>query len=216
MLCKTATICYNKYMRGIKFLPIKTVGDVKDTFDFLKKCAFRTCETECSFSLPMHEIYQAMMQNIEQKNNIQFCAVHDKTIVGGIVAAKLNDQELFLPVVAVGAKFRGKGIAKRLMLLLTKSAKKAGFKQFRTDADINNPGFFIKEGFTPYLYVKATSPTTIEDVEEANSDNLEKISLLPFDDMIKFAVPDTNKKWLKPFIAGLSDFQAKFTYEKQI
>lgn len=216
MLCKIATTCYNINMRGIKYLPIKTVNEVKETFDFFKKCAFHTCETECSVSLPMHEIYQAMMENVETKTNIQFYAVYEKEIIGSIIAVKLNDKELFLSIVAVSSKYRGKGIAKRFMTILAKSAKKEGFKNLQINADANNSGFFLKEGFVPYLYVKASSLTTIEEVEDANHDGLEKVALFPFDNMIKFAVPDTNKKWLKPFISCLSDFQAKFTYEKQI
>lgn len=203
-------------MKGIKFLPINSVGDIKESFDFLRQCVFQTCATECSFSLPMHEIYQTMMQNLEDRCCLQFRAEYDKQVVGCIVAAKINDYELFLPVIAVDSKFRGKGIAKQLMALLSKHAKKAGIKTYKVDADIINSGFFLKEGFTPYLYIRAIEPSTTEDIKQANTSQLELIVQFPFDNTVKFALPDMDKKWLQPFIVKLKDFQAKFTYERDV
>lgn len=203
-------------MKGIRFLPINSVSDVKESFDFLRKCVFQTCATECSFSLPMHEIYQTMMQNLEDKTPFQYFAEYDKQVVGCIVGAKINDYELFLPVISVDSKFRGMGIAKKLMATLSKGAKKAGLKQYKIDGDIINPVFFIKEGFSAYLYVKAVAPYTITDIKDANGGQLTQIAQFPFDNIVKYAIPSIDKKWLKPFITNLNDFQAKFTYERNI
>lgn len=203
-------------MKTIRYLPINSISDIKESFDFLRKCMFQTCATECSFSLPMHEIYQTMMENLEDRIPVQFFVERDKQVIGCIVGAKINEYELFLPVIAVDPKFRGMGIAKKLMALLSKNAKKVGLRQYKIDGDIINPGFFIKEGFSPYLYVKAVQPLTIADIKDANTGELAQIAQFPFDNIVKYVIPSVDKKWLKPFIANLKDFQAKFTYERSI
>lgn len=203
-------------MKGMRILPIKSINDVKLSFDFLRKCVFTTCATEFSFSLPMHEIYQTMVQNINRKNSIQFYCTYNKQVVGCVVGSKVNNYELFLPVIAVDAKYRGMGIAKKLFLSLSKPAKKEGLRQYKISGDIINPGFFIKEGFSPYLYIKAVFPTTLADVKDANSNLLAQITQFPFDDMVKYVIPNVDKRWLNHFTSKLNNFQAKFTYERSI
>lgn len=203
-------------MRVIKFLPINSVGDIKNSFDFLRKCMFQTCASECSFSLPMHEIYQTMIQNLEDKCALQFYVEHNKQVIACIVATKINDYELFLPVIAVDVKFRGRGIAKKLLAILSKHAKKSGLITYKVNADILNPGFFINEGFASYMYIKAVDPSTLADIKDSNSLELEQVAQFPFDNIIKYAIPSMDKKWLKPFVTNLKNFKAKFTYERNI
>lgn len=157
-----------------------------------------------------------MMQNLEEKYPIQFCAEYEKQIVGCIIAARIDSHQLFLPVIAVNPKFRGKGVAKQLLSSLTKNARKLGLKTYTVDGLTISPEFFIKQGFTPYVYIKAVAPSTLADIKLANTNDLKLVAQFPFDNTIKFAIPSIDKAWLEPFITNLKDFQAKFTYEKNI
>lgn len=203
-------------MKGIRISLTKSLHDIKMSFDFLHQCVFQACSADRSFSFPMHEIYQTMLKNYENKTPLQFFAIHDKQVIGCVVGEQRGSHELLVQAIAVDSKFRGMGIAKTLIEKLSKHAKKLGLRHYKVNGDIINPGFFVKVGFTPYLYIKAVRTTTIADIEEANAEQLAQIEQSPYENVVKYVIPNTNKKLLEPFKLKLNDFQAKFTYERSI
>ena len=104
-------------MKGLKIKPIRNIIEVRETFDFFKGSFLHMTETEASVFLPMHEIYQTMVDNLENKKKIQYYAMMDEKVVGCVIGM-VDDaapNEMFLSVIDVDYRLRNAGIATKLL-----------------------------------------------------------------------------------------------------
>lgn len=205
-------------MKGLKIKPIRNILEIRETFDFFKGSFLHMTETEASVFLPMHEIYQTMVDNLDNKYKIQYYASIDDKVVGCVIGLldKAIPNEMFLPVIAVDYKLRNSGIASKLLNLITKKAKSYKINRLKVNSSESSSGFFEKNGFNIYLYITSYSPHTLQDIKNANENHLEIINENEEDLVIKFIAPKIDNRLLIPFKRKLKDFESEFIMEKRI
>lgn len=71
----------------------------------------------------------------------------DGKLVGGLVLAPVNDQEIRLMQVAVKAQNQGEGIGKQLVAYAEKRAREAGYTQIVMHAMLSVVAFYEKLGY---------------------------------------------------------------------
>ncbi len=148
-------------MKTVKIEPITDLVQVHTAFNFFKGSFFQTTQTELLAFLPMSEIYQSMIENIQTKNKIQFLAVTDDEPVGCVICQTVENNKglLIMPILAVKHEYRGEGIATLLLEALMKQAKKKKFTRLKSKSTETSVCFFNKHGFKPFLYAKMNNKT---------------------------------------------------------
>ena len=205
-------------MKAVKIKPIRNILEVRETFDFFKGSILHMTETEASVFLPMHEIYQTMVENLENKKKIQFYAMMNEKVVGCVIGMieDASPNEMFLPVIAVDYKLRDYGIASKLLSIITKRAKSYKIKRLKVRSSSASSGFFERNGFKTYLLITTYPPHNIEDIKNANENDLEIVTEDIDEICVKFIAPKIDEKCILPFKRKLKDLETEFIMEKQI
>lgn len=205
-------------MKGLKIKQIRNILQVRESFEFFKKSFLHMTQTEASAFLPMHEIYQTMVDNLNSKFKLQYFAELEDKVVGCVIAMvdKEKPSEVFLPVIAVDYKLRDAGIATLLLEEITKSLKKAKFNRIKVRSSATSAGFFIRAGFTTYLYIMAFKPNSVEDIKNANINNLPCVGTDQQRITLKFIAPAIDNKLILPFKRKLKNIASDFLLETRI
>ncbi len=204
-------------MKNLKIKPIKNVMEARNSFNFFKNSFLQTSETETNGFLPLHEIYQAMVDNLALKKKTQYYASIDDQVVGCIIGVQneITTNELYLPIFAVDKKFRKTKIATTLLEELERKAKKLKYSCLKVKTSNSSSGFFFKAGFSLFLYVKAPN-NTIDEIKKANKDNLEIVKVYEENNCIKFATQNYDEQLTLNFKEGLSNPEMALWFEKKI
>lgn len=205
-------------MKGLKIKPIRNIIEVRETFDFFKGSFLHMTETEASVFLPMHEIYQTMVDNLENKKKIQYYAMMGEKVVGCVIGM-VDDaapNEMFLPVIAVDYRLRDAGIATKLLETIIKRAKAIKVSRLKVRSSASSSGFFKRNGFNIYLYITCYAPLTFEDIKKANQNGLAIVAEDAEEGVVKFIAPKIDEKYLLPFKRKLKDMESDFMMEKRI
>ena len=202
-------------MKKLKIKPINNIIKVKEAFDFFKDSFLHMTQTEASVFLPMHEIYQTMVDNLESKTKIQFYAELDEKIIGCVIG-NIKREEMFLPVIAVDYRLRDSGIAAQLLYAVSLYAKKYKVKKLTVRSSVSSSGFFKRNGFNCYLYITAYPPQTTKDIKDANKDDLPIMAEDENQQMVKFLTPKIDNKYILPFKRKLKNLDFDFMMEKRI
>lgn len=199
-------------IKRIKYKAIDSTTKVREAFEFFKNSFLFTRQKEDSEFLPMHEIYQMMIDNINQTFMFQFVATHENIVVGCVIASVI-DGEMFIPVLAVDHKYRGSGIASKLLAKITRMAKRAQANIIKIIPSFVSAPYFIKRGFVGYAFVQVPPPANIEHIKAANLSNLELVSAS--ENVAKFNFPVLDKQLLRPFKV-IPGTQISVIFEKNI
>lgn len=205
-------------MKGIKIKPIKTLNDVKGAFAFFKKSYLTLTESAATFSLPLHETYEGMVDNLERKEKLQFFAMLNDEVIACLIAFPSNETEnaLYVPVLAVESQYRSSGIASRMLSELQKSIAGTRYNLLRIPALEDDASFFIKRGFELRLGVKTYPPHTVQHILDSNLANLEPVEEVKGKIKVRFAVPSFDEKLIMPFIRKLQNVKIEYIFEKKI
>ena len=85
-------------MKSVKIVPINDLIEVHTAFNFFKANFFRTVQTELIAFLPLSEIYQTMLDNMQEDNKLQFLALAEELPVGCVICQKVDKTTLAMPV----------------------------------------------------------------------------------------------------------------------
>lgn len=154
--------CKENFMKSVKIVPINDLIEVHTAFNFFKANFFRTVQTELIAFLPLSEIYQTMLDNMQEDNKLQFLALADELPVGCVICQKIEKTTLAMPVLAVRHEYRGMGIARKLLEEIEKHAKKKGFLRIKAKSTQTSIKFFAKHNFKPFLYVSLKDESSAE------------------------------------------------------
>ncbi len=201
----------------LKIKPIHSINEVRQCFAFFKRILLNISQNEIAHFTSFHETHEIMVENISKKTKLQFFAELNGEIVGCIIAHPQEGfpKNLMLPVLAVDEAHRKTGIAKQLMAALVQSVKPKGFKTFKILCTHTFSNAIIKLGFTPFLYIEATPPQTIDDILRANTLSLPFVESQN-NTVVKFAIKNYDEAVLRPFVRRLKNIEATFIFEKKI
>ena len=206
-------------MRSVKIVPINDLEEMHDAFNFFKASFFQTVQTENIAFLPLSEIYQAMVDNMEAKRRLQFMALMDGKVAGCIICQPIDDDKgaLFMPVLAVNHDLRGAGIASKLLHHLEQRAAKQGYFRLKVKNTATSLNFFRKNDFEPFVYLKVSSPYTLTDVKEAVSKEWilveEHVGTMV---EVKFMLPSSfTEREIRALKKKLKNFDYEILFEKR-
>lgn len=83
----------------------------------------------------------------EEKDDYHIGAFMDNIIVGTLLLAKINKEEIKMRQVAVNEQIRGKGIGMKLVHYAEALAKDNGYRKIIVDARVIASGFYEKLGY---------------------------------------------------------------------
>ncbi len=179
-------------MQSLKIICVKDLVEVHTTFNFFKSNFLKTTQTEVLAFLPLSEIYQAMIENMQHNSKLQLLAVVNDQPVGCVICQPLNNKKgvLAMPVLAVKHEYRGAGIATKLLKEIEKNARKKNYFRLITKGTETSLSFFKKHNFQPYLYV------TLDN--EIDPDDFKNDLPNEFILTTEYADIDTNLKYMMP------------------
>ncbi len=92
--------------------------------------------------LDMHRAKEAGYLHIGCVNTL------DDSIIGGLILAPLNNEEIRLMQVAIDTKYQGEGVGKELIKYACKRAHEGGYSKIIMHAMLSVVNFYEKLGFT--------------------------------------------------------------------
>ena len=111
---------------------------------------------------------QAWLRRIPQFSALMLYAEASGEVAGIVFGRPGGNGDITVGPVAMGEKFRGRGIASALMAELERQAKKMGYRGLALVSLESAEGFYQKLGFTPMLLVQAKPPLTMEKLRAVN------------------------------------------------
>lgn len=181
-----------KNMRSLKIICINDLIEVHTAFNFFKSNFLKTTQTEVLAFLPLSDIYQSMVDNMQQNSKLQLLAILDDQPVGCVICQPLEGKKglLAMPILAVKHEYRGAGIATKLLEEIEKNARKKNYFRLITKGTETSISFFKKHNFQPYLYVTLDNEIDPDDFK----DDLPNEFILT----TEYANVDTHLKYMMP------------------
>ena len=202
-------------MRSVKIKPIKSINEVKECFNLFKRILLSLNETELGVFTSFHETYQAMIENLDRKQKLQFYADFNGSVVGCVIAVpdRYNTKNLFMPVITVDEPFRRSGIASRLMDTLCKSVQKE-CKKIIIKASPTFGEVLTHLEFKPILCVEPLEPLTIDDVKNCD------LGIKPLNSTtarsVHYAVDKADETLIRLAKAKLKKVYAYYIFERTV
>lgn len=116
------------------------------------------------------------LEHMKNYNDLMLYAEADKDVVGIVFGRAEENGSITVGPVATAPGFRRRGLAREMMFLLEKRALKHGIHRLALGAVQSAEGFYIKCGYTPFLFIQAKSPYNLKDMRTLNSKYREVLS----------------------------------------
>lgn len=205
----------------MRITPIQTLDDVKRVYKFLTDRFTEDSRENYQVPLPLADIYSEMMEQVENKQKLQLKAEKRGILIGFIAAQDKdkNKRDVYIQCVVVRKQYLRSGVGGTLMRSLEYVLRKAGYAVAKFNEYEGSNFFFMKSGFTPYLYV------TCPNEEIAKVVKHHKLNMMDFVEeyekegkfVIKFDVLDEPVQQYKKYFMDLGDsIDARYVYEKKL
>ena len=185
-------------MTEFKIKHIKNLNDAKNIFNFISNAFFMDgMKVEEEF-LPLHELYDIMLDNLSRDKDLQFYGVLNKNIVSAIVCSPAPQEKttLVINIIHVRNNIRQMGIGNYMLAQAEMLAKRKGYKKIRIICHNNFQMFFLKHNYKLFLELAIPETLPMEDVLKINNLNLQYSSLIKFNDInfVLYPVDQTDNK----------------------
>jgi N-acetylglutamate synthase-like GNAT family acetyltransferase len=172
-------------MEDLKIKKIKNLNKTKEIFNFISSSFFRDSVKFGDEFIPLHELYDVMLDNLTNNRDFQFYGVYEKTTIATVVASILpyDPACLLINVLFVNGTSRERGFAKRLLQEIEMIAKQKGFERIRAVYTDSSSAFFKKYGYDLSLELAIPETHPIEEVIKINNLNLVATSILRYHDI---------------------------------
>ena len=206
-------------MEEFKIKKIKNLNDVKEIFSFISFTFFQDSIKCGEDFIPLHELYEIMVDNLAHNKEFQFYGTYNKKVVGALVASPLpyDPTCLLVNVLFVNGASRQNGYAKKLLAEIEIVAKKYGFKKIRAIYTDNSNSFFTKNKYDLYLELAIPETLSAEEVILLNDLNLKRTNLLKYNDInfVQYTI-ETPDARIKNFIHRNSPLVKAIFYLEKI
>lgn len=207
-------------MEELKVRKVKNLDDVKKVFNFISSAIFNDVLKNGDEFIPLHELYETMIDTFVKSRELEFYGTVGKTIVGAVVSTVLpyDPKCLFVDIITVSENLRRKGIAQELLAELETIAKKKGFEKMRVLHNSHARPFFERNKYSLKLELAIPETLEIEDVIKINNLALKSSNILKFNNInfVQYNVSVADKR-IKNYIAKNTPLvKANFIMEKKI
>ncbi len=205
-------------MEEFKLKKIKNLDDVKKVFNFISSTIFHDILTHGDEFVPLHELYESMIENLVKNKELQFYGTLGKNIVAAVVSKVLPyDQKcLQLDIITVKDIFRRNGFANVLLAELEMIAKRRGFERIRVLFNHAAKPFFKRHNFELYLEIAIPETLEIESVIKINNLALEHRNITKYNEInfVEYSVANADKRILRYISKNTPLVKASYIMEK--
>ncbi len=172
-------------MDEIKIKKIKNLNDVKTIFNFMSSTFLQETIKYGEAFVPLHELYESMIDNLTHDKDLQFYCVVNKQPVGVVISTPLpyDSKALMLNIIAVKDEFRRSGIANVLLAEIEMIARRKGYERIRVRHNYGAERFFAKNNYALYLELAIPESLEIESVLKLNNLGLQYKSLTKYNNI---------------------------------
>lgn len=205
----------------MRITPIQTLDDVKRVYKFLTDRFTEESRESYQVPFPLADTYNGMMEQIENKQRLQLKAEKRGLLIGFIAAQDKdkNGRDIYIQCVVVRKQYLKSGIGGTLMRSMEYVLKKAGYAVAKINEYEGSNFFFMKSGFTPYLYISCPNEETAKVVKHHKLSRMDFVEEYEKDGkfVIKFDVLDEPVQQYKKYFTDLGDsIEARYVFEKNL
>jgi len=209
---------YNNLVEEFKLRKIKNLEEAKKVFSFISSSIFQEVLRNGDEFVPLHELYESMIDNLVRNKDLQFFGSLGKNIVAAVVSSVLpyDPNCLVINIITVKDVFRRHGFANVLLAELEMIAKRKGFERIRVLYNHTAQHFFKKHNFELLLELAIPESLQIEDVIKINNLALQYKNITKYNNInfVEYKVESADKK-IKWYISNNTPLvKASYILEK--
>ncbi len=205
-------------MEEFKLKKIKKLDDVKKIFNFISSAFYQESIFGEAY-IPLHELYEIMVENLVRNKELQFYGVLNKEIIGAVISNVLpyDPKCLEVNILAVRAPYRRSGFASVLLAEIEMLAKRKGFERIRVKHNCGVENFLTKKNYNLLLELAIPETLEIENVLKLNDLALQYVNLTKFNNInfAQYRVENADKRILKYISSNSPLVKATYIMEKQ-
>lgn len=205
----------------MKISPIKTIDEVKTLYKFMIDRYNAEAREKVLIPFPLSETYTEMVEQVENKEKLQFKATIGDDIAGFVTTSDKdkNGRDIYIQAIVVSSKYLKVGVGKVLLKYAEQKIKKANYQTIKIKEREGSNMFYIKSGYTPYLYVyskdaKAASKVRnnlLEGMEFAGEQEVNGVYITKID-----VLGEPVYKYKKYFASLDDSISSQYIYEKNL
>lgn len=207
-------------MLKLKIKKLKKLNQVKEAFSFISASQKIDAMFYDNCFLPLHDLYDTMIDNMASKAPLQFYAKLEKFIIGAMVSSPLpyDNTSLYLHVFSIQKQFREKGFAKTMLFETLNLATKNNYRNIRVDYNMQSASFFEKRSFKLFLEILIPNNSNSFVEKQIWDMNLNLVNIKSYKSLhiAKFEVEKYTRKILNMIKNISPDLKAKFVFERNI
>lgn len=205
----------------MRITPIKTVDEVKKVYKLLKERYEEDSRETFLTPFPLSETYVEMINQVDSRKKLQFKAERTGHLIGFVSTADKshNGNDIYIQAIAVKKEYIKSGVGRTLMKHVEQVIKRAGYKIIKIDERDGSNVFFIKSGYTPYLYVYTTEKNVVEKISSSLLKQMELMDVIENENgfCVKIDVFGEPVGKYKRYFNHLDpSIKSAFVYEKKI
>ena len=207
-------------MQKLKIKKLKNLKHAKSVFNFISASHKTDAMLFDNLFLPLHDLYNKIIDNTFARSQFQFYAKVDKNIVGAMVSSPLtyDNNNLYLEVFSIQKQFRHNGFAKIMLNKTLYIAENNNFKKIRVDYTHQSASFFQKNDFKLFLEIHIPNYLKQNLKQICLSMNLNLVDIINSDSLIviKFEADNYDMKILNIIKRTEPTAKAFFVFERNI
>lgn len=207
-------------MEELKLRKIKGLDDIKKVFNFISSTIFNDILKNGDEFVPLHELYETMIDTFVKNKEFQFYGTIGKEIAGAVVATILpyDPKCLMIDIITVSEKYRRNGIAQVMLAEFEMVAKRKGFERVRVLHNHVAKPFFVRNNYDLFLELAIPESLEVEDVIKLNNLALSYSKITKFNQInfVEYNI-DVADKRIKRYISKNTPLvKANFIMEKYL
>ena len=199
---------------------MKNLKQAKEVFSFITASQKIDSVLYENVFLPLHDLYNTIVDNVYTKSPLQFYAKREKNIIGAMVSRPLpyDNTNLHLQIFSIHKQYRKNGFANAMLCETVNLAMQNHFKKIRVDHINQSAGFFEKRNFKLFLEIFIPENLTSVVEEKIFDMNLNLTSIKSYNSLhiAKFEVEKYTRQILFAIKKISPELKAKFVFEKAI
>ena len=207
-------------MIKLKFRKINKLNIAKAIFSFISDSVkSESLYGDVDFP-PLHEIYDIMIDNVQNKSNLQFYGDVYNVLMGIVIASEstIYPNCVMVNVLCVIKKYRKNGFAQDMLSEIERIAKKRKAKKIRMAFSKSGRAFCEKNGYKLHFEISYPAGKHEEVLSLVKDLPIEQIDLKTVgkENYMLFSVKTPSLKTASIITDNIKNSTAKFIYEKEL